>query len=341
MKRFFLLLVFIAAAPIQVLAALDKFPSTPEEILQHHLENSDYVYVRIDIFTPKTYDPFGGQSYWFRSYLKDDGTSETINALARRSRQDLEALFQRIMREAVRVNVDPTSSALAGKLLQVTYGLWKDVHKIYIGSETIVLMGLNEAVLAAGSDGRIRIPEEVFAVDLLKETMERSGIPFFVPSVLYVELTVENDAGQVIERRTSDDKDFYSPGVYPEEDELSIATVHLTNQRRGKLTLWYRGGAEQTFDRMTGKLLETVLPDLRPVTISRYGEGILLSVQNVGDKGLVIDAASDLPRWNKLSTAAIRNVTKADNGDTAIILSLEGARRFFQARVIPSSIRIR
>src|SRR3989344_5769127 len=131
MKKFMLIL-FIVAIPFSVFAALDKFPATPQEIMEHQLQNSDVGYVKVKIDR----QPISEESPFF-----------TLGSVPR-TRAELEALLSTRIREVINANVNLGDASLEGKKLFVSYLLWKDVSKL--GGEypfEIAAGWWNEAVL--------------------------------------------------------------------------------------------------------------------------------------------------------------------------------------------------
>lgn len=319
--------------PISVSAALTHLPiGNVDEVLQHVLENTGWVRVKVQVYKPGEYNPLG-RWYDFNRYEKADGTTESINTLARRSLTELEILILRIMREAVRVNVDRTNTTLVGQKLELSYILQqKDTLELFIlGGE------FNIVTLTAGGDGGIVIPEEVFNFNLRNDVATNTGIQsFFAHGILQAELTVKDGEGKVLFVKKDTDAKFDDISVFPDDDYLGLSMLYVTDPayKRGTLKLWFRGGTEQTFNLKDGNLLKTVLPDVRPITaLKLLQNSVELTVAVEDGKQVVIDYAAELPRWEELPALEL---LKSRAGQRTYAHPKVGKQGFYQARVVPS-----
>lgn len=324
-----------AVLPSIGFAAMTRFPVSREDILRHVLENTDAVQIGTWISrTGDAFDPLGGRFFDYRTHFKNDGTAESINALARRSVDEFERFLVAKMRDAVSVTIDRADTSLVGVMCKVDYTLWKDLRSFHPWlPSTMIFIEQFEKVLALGSDGKVVIPDTLFAVDLQAQVVDnRTGhIGFFVSGILEGTLTVEDEQGRVSETLPL----FVKSDV----DILAIHVSYLNEHRRGKLTLRYRGGTEQTFNRWDGKLLETTLPDLRPITgIQLLYDTVVLTVAAKPEDDLRVDFSSLLGRWEEQSNPAL---TKSGAEERVFSLPEQGPVGFFQVRAVPSTIKIR
>lgn len=334
-ETFWTILVVLAfALPHTGSAAMTHFPVSREDILRHVLENTDGVQIAVRV--KKVGDapnPLGGNFFPYWTHIRNDGTEESMNAFAQRSVEEFEHFLVEKMRDAVSITLDKADTSLAGSTCEVDYTLWKDLRSFHPWlPSTFISIEIFEEVLALGSDGKLTIPNTLFAVDLRTQVGNGTATSFFVSGILEGMLTVENEKGVAV----SDPVKLF---VRSDKDILSIPALYLNEYRRGKLILRYRGGTEQTFNRWDGKLLETTMPDLRKITGIRLAyDTVVLTVTAKPEDDLRVDFSSLLGRWEEQSNLTL---AKSGAGERVFSLPKQGSVGFFQARAVPSTIKIR
>lgn len=336
MKKFLTVAVFavMTAVPLSVLGAVKHLPiGSPEETLQHILEHTDVVSVSVGV------QGFLGQGFYFSSYLKDDGTSENINAVTRRSKGEFEKLLQRMERFVAQV-IDRTDLSLAGKEVRLMYTLETLPQ---FADQTPLFAEMQQAVLTIGADGMLALPEELFALAPLSESIRSLYgrlLPLVLPGIIDAEVIYEHEGVLVTLPATQypNGREFRVEAAF---DILVFASYLITDPsyKLRSVKTKYRGGTEQTFDGK-GNLTETTLPDLRPITGVQiaYGSTVFLTVKAKQDEDLRIDFASVLGRWEEQPNPTL---TKAGQEELVFSLPKRGDVGFFQARVVPSTIRVR
>ncbi|MBI2475814.1 MAG: hypothetical protein HYV67_01050 [Candidatus Taylorbacteria bacterium] len=329
------LAMFVAsfAAGFQTFAAVSSLPiGSVEKVLNHELQNTHRIDINVDLM-----DDSGKNftivywNYWW-SYTKSDGTTESVNALCQRSaatsdKAELKALLQTMMREAVRVSVDPNDPELQGKVVGVLIGgNWQPASVNYQQSVTTFSVQ-NYFTIGAFKDshGKTVIPESAYEADMEKAITIRVNQGFFIDGIVKGE--IRNEQGNVLESETA--------LSWLPNKVIGFNNAYVFGQQPGTIQLWYTDGTFQVFNLADGSLLSPLSPTLtiasvQPVFSAKSAEPVDPAVKLTvtgGPGSVTLEYSENLKNWQVLTV--LTNTT----GSVSTTDSATGSARFYRARV--------
>lgn len=327
--------IAVATAVLLSLTGLAELARLPvrdaEDVLDYTLANTDLLEIIVTVEDhPELYRQWW--SIWYVTFADGrkalafesqsyEGKVEKINALARRSRGEFETFVSNVLRAAVNSAVNTNNLSLAGKKVGVSTILSKDVRGLLpypsIGW-TEHTYWHKELPPVLTEEGRcVQIPEDLFEVNLLYRVYSWVFAPVLRGRIIY-----DFWGGFEIPCGVDTVYDTVGLGVPIWEPEL----------RHGKIELFFRGGTKQVFDLADGRLLETIRPQMVPVSVSLTAEGVEVSADSA--KTVIIDRAPTLPpRWEETPQGA-KALRRSSTG-TTYSFPTAGKSGFFQARVAP------
>ncbi|MBI2476036.1 MAG: hypothetical protein HYV67_02230 [Candidatus Taylorbacteria bacterium] len=332
-----LALVAAFAAGFQTFAAVSSLPiGSVEKVLNHELMNTHQIVLNVQSADNAQDIENGNVNFLFmrawRSYTKA-GTTESINALCQRSaatsdKAELKALLQTMMREALRVSVDPNDPKLQGKVIAVLNGgTWSPSDP----ENYLELIGTfivdNEFVLGElkDSQGKTIIPESAYEVDMGKAITRRINQGFFIDGIVKGE--IRNEQGNVLESETA--------LSWLPNKAIVFNNAYVFGQQPGVMQLWYTDGTSQTFSLADGSLVLPLSPTLtiasvQPVFSAKSAEPVDPAVKLTvtgGPGSVTLEYSENLKNWQVLTV--LTNTT----GSVSTTDSATGSARFYRARV--------
>lgn len=343
MKNLFRILtalaVILVAGPVQVSATLTEFPVGFTNLISYEVKYVDSVGVWVGL--PDGY----WFSTWWEDYTRPDGSTETINALARRSQEEFRAYLEKTLRDVAdytlakyggRIGDKKTFEVQLSVFTPGNSGMFFSLHKFSVGEDAggLFVSNLEEA-------GRVSL-EEIFFFTI--------AYPVF-GAFAKAEVRVEMD-GTVEVYSTDDGRKPPFNFVILEPTGISVSGWLIDpyprgSSRSGSIRIWYTNGAEQVFDLSGGELLVTYLsPSVPSSTARRLGvprvtdEGILLSFEATDDESVVIERSRDLVSWEPLyyHPASVSAARKAGESPALRVRSVRDTAQnglgFYRATVL-------
>jgi len=329
MKLKVALAIFIAlqVAEFQISAAVSSLPiGSVEKVLNHELKNTHQIVINIQWGNSVEDIDNWNVSFLFmdsyRSYTKTDETIESVNDLCQRSastsdKLELKILLRGIMREAVRVYVDPNDPALQEKVIAVLIGGdWNPDPNNY--EQTVGTFSVeNTFVLGALKDaqGKTIIPDSAYDVDLERAIgVGRSGWSrgLFVGNIVRGE--IKDEQGNTLASKLAISRSS--------NQAITFNNSFLFGQQTGTVQLWYVDGSTQVFSLADGSLLSP-LPVLTVTLASQTT--LRVTVSNLLAGPVTIRYSENLKDWNTLS------VLTSTTGSVEVNDTIAGQARFYRA----------
>lgn len=112
MKRLLWFLILSVGMSLSVSAALSELPiGSTNKVVEYNIRNTDIIYfgVGLDEDAPR------GLWHYVTTHKKEDGTIESVNVLANRSRAELSKFVSETLQKVIASKIELTNLALEGK----------------------------------------------------------------------------------------------------------------------------------------------------------------------------------------------------------------------------------
>ncbi len=185
----------------------------------------------------------------------------------------------------------------AGRAFLTTYGGWRYLPDRETATNVYLIWGTdNRFLLEKNEKGDFVAPQSAYTVDLVAAVMRSHSRPFFVTGIVRAKLETMNEYGDTI---VLEGDGGYNPEgltVYPEQGYAKKEVVYLparlvTSGQEGKVTLWYKSGAQQVFSLADGHLVPSL-------TLRKAGSGVELLVSSLD--AFTIEVSENLREWSVL-----------------------------------------